>query len=366
MKPRRPHLISTPTPPVGAPSTPDPFDLHAYEAIEKLRAESGPGAEMTAHVFKRRADGTRIDRCKRFPLADLDLDALPLTFGGGDFSIRVTDARGAEVETVRVSFDPELYPAPRPAIPPGPPPPAAAQVHDAAGDAVRELRQELAAAQVRHMQFLETLVVNSLGRGAGTLKDRIEELNALRSIVNREPRQELPAAQLAESFRAGMDAARSLADGAGERGDVLDKLIEKLGPIFVESLIHTPARPGAGALPAADTDRPAPAASGSPAPRLPEEWKPYAFLARYVGTAISTAQAGTAPEAIADTLYDLIPDQHLDALAQFVHLDTGRRRQLFAALDPRLVAHTDFLEAVTVKLREILDADDTDDADTAE
>lgn len=357
-------------------------DAEAFEALDALASEVGGSAsQYQVVVFKRRADGNRIARCKRIPLADFDPDKLPLMFGGGEYTLRVLDADGRCVKVFRLDFDPELYPAPSanpaPASSGAPAPGAAAQA-DPIAARLALLERSIAESQAHHTQFLETIVTAVLRGGPGStaapsLKEQIDTMRAVFELAR--PASTTPAQEIADAMRLGLDMAREAGGGGAAReeggGDVMGQVIDKIVPAILSALQGGAPRralPGAKAAPSLEPaaapvpagpiglfgpSAPAtpPAAPPEPA-SLPEAWRAYAFLRRYVQEAKQLATENVAPDLVAELLYQRIPERFTPDLYAFVKLDDQERGRVLVALDPTLEPFVMYLHQIAAGLRE--------------
>ncbi len=311
--------------------------MDLYDEIERLRAETGPGGARKIVVRKKRADGSGWDRCRQFASSELErLDVIPEMFGGGEFQLQLIDAANRYLKAFLVSWSPDLYPAPRAVRPsePGASASPAAGAPPASGDRLTEIfmlmQRQAQEQQERYVALLQSIMTSLIGsRAAGGVKERVEELVALRSLVQENPKAPidllkevlLTGLQLGKGGEAGAGAGDEDEEGEGkgmvrviERGlDLFDKVLQRSGP----------ARSGAAAP-----------AGPRPVPQLPEQLQPYAWLLKYVP----------------------------DAIEQFARMPAGDRRTLLTQLDPRLGPYQVFLDELAAQLVVIFDKEAEDDA----
>lgn len=314
---------------------PDPDELEVYAEMQRLIAETGPGGARKIVVFKKRADGKPPDRCRQFQVAELErMDVIPEMFGGGEFILQMMDEANRYMKRFSVSWPVELYPVPQPVKPAEP---AAAAPQGPGSDRIAELivlmQRESQAAQERYTALLQSIVTSLIGRGAPTLKDRVDELLAIKQLGG--DAQRAPVELLKDVLLAGLNVGRGgkPAEGAAD-GDAEDngmmRVIDK-GLDILNRAIDKSAKPaGAG---------------GGPRPAvLPDHLRPYAWLLKYVPRAIEFAKGGISAERAAAALYALVPDDHLDVLESFVRMPAPERNQLLVQLDPRLAPYQAFLD----------------------
>lgn len=408
--PTRRRAARQPDPIDPGPSlTVDGGEPDAYDAVDRLLSEIPEAASSTCivHVYKFRdtPGGSKLDRCRRVPLAQFDVDKLPELFGGGEFTLRIIDRENNIDRTARVSFDPALFPLPgrhtsQPASVPGAPAPqgtAAAVVSGGIEDRLARLDNALRESQDRHVRFLEQLLLGGVGRPAPA-GDQLGQLKALMEIVNQAGRGgTTPAKEIGEAMKMALEFAREAAGagGGGEGGEgILGQFLDKLGPRLLETILQagarTPARamppapagsspaPTRPALPARPTPAPGaasmygsampidnPPPNGNQDPALPGEWAQFAFLRKYAGQLLDCARDQTDPKMVGQFTYNRVPEKHLDALETFVCLDPAARAALLTTLDPRLAECTAYVEQVAEVIRGEFEDDTAEDEATS-
>jgi hypothetical protein len=362
-------------------------DLDAYDAVESLLSEIPAASSCMVHVYKFREtpQGQKFDRCRRVPLADFDVDKLPLMFGGGEFTLRIIDRENQIDRTARVSFDPALYPVPGSHTPPTASAPGGTAPQGAAApgvigsydDRLSRLEGALREAQDRHVRFLESLLTQGGARTASA--DPLPMIKAVMEIVNGAGGgSRTPAKEILDSIKAAFELARDAGDGRGPGseggGDWLMSVIEKLGPKLLEGIMaaapRRPALAGAAApgppavspapgvratVPAGPTSMfgipENPPAGNGAGGELPAEWAQFLFLRNYTDLLIDAARRHTDPGFVADLTYRKVPEKHLDALETFVYLPPEARAGLCAQLDPRLAPCAGYIEEVAEAIR---------------
>jgi hypothetical protein len=336
------------------------MELAAYEEIERLMAETGPGAPFKIVVWKKRTDGKRPDRCREFLVTELErLDVIPEMFGGGEFTLQLKDQVGRYLKQAQVSWSADLYPPPRPlARPaePGAPLAPAAAAPDRFSELFLMMQQESRAQQDRYMSLLQSIVVAVIGKGAPTLKDRVDELNALRGLTAGSNAPPAPAEVLKDMLMAGVQigGGRKPGDAGDEdaEGSGMARVIEKGLDLVTRAMDRVPG------------PRRAPVAGqAAAAAAVPEHLRPYTWLLKYVPQAIGFAKGGASPARAAAAIYALIPDEHLDVLESFSRMPVAERRQLLVQLDERLTPYLAFLDELAAQLVITFDREAAEDVD---
>ena len=366
------------------PELTDPAELEAYGEIERLRAETGPGSCRKIIVFKKRADGSRWDRCRQFASGELDLDQLPLLFGGGDFTLELIDENNRYMRRFPISFSPDVYP--ETPITAAPTPSATVAGVDPMGGTLpsfmQEMRAETKAAQDRHMHFMETVITAILGGQKPTsTKDLIENLVALKGLSSD---NEKPATSIiSEAIKTGLDlAGRARGDPPeGDEGSDNMRMIDRIAGV-AERILSNPrraARPGgapAGAAGAAGAagERIHPGPIGV----LPPEWRQFAGLGKFAPYLIGWARAGFSVDRAARVILEFVTtDEHLAALERFVRMPPNERNPILTQLDGRLGNYQQFINDLAAALvtefetafeadPEETDSDPGSEADSAE
>lgn len=404
MKPRR--RVAPPTPIEGPGLVGGGDAVDAYDAVDQLLSEipEAAASSCTVHVYKFRLpvageQGTKLDRCRRMPLDQFDVDKLPELFGGGDFTLRIIDRDHGIDRTARVSFDPALYPVPgKPSLTTAAPAAAAPGGAHLAGvpagyeDRLSRLEAALNEARDRHVRFLETMLQGGALRSAPP-SDPLTMIKAVMEIVQGAGGR-TPAKEIGEAMRMAFDMAREAGGGegggpSGEGGGDWMSVLEKFAPKILEVLTTASARPAAAVArvaPAAARPAPGPAAPPAPAPgprsmfglpenppapnggaELPPEWAQFAFLRKYTDLLIEAARKQTDPAFVASVTYNRVPEAHLDALETFVYLTPEARYGLCVQLDPRLAECAAYIETVAEAIRgEFEDDEAQEDAQGAD
>lgn len=342
--------------------------LEAWEEIERLRSEASGGGNLSILVFKRREDGSRNDRIRAFPADQLDLDTIPVQYGGGDYVLRLLSPTRQYLKQFRVSWSTDVYPRTPARVAAS----AAAAPPTAGGDAVAELAAELRrdrqAAAGRSTDMMEKLLLAVIGNlKPPSMTDTLAQLQAMQALATNKPTA--PIELLRDAVKEGIALGRS-GTGQGpaddEGGIDMARIIEK-GLDALTRLVD--ARRVAVARPVAA----APAVAGAPvatapattaqvaAARLPAHLQSYAWLAAYVPQAVTFAQQGMAPERLAGVLYDMVPESYLGQLEDFARLDRAQRREILSRLDGRLGPYLDYLDEIAAQLIVIFDQDTDDD-----
>lgn len=351
------------------PEQPDPVTDAEIGALEQLASlqEQAEGAGWSVWVEKRAADGVTWNKCRRLPFDGFDLERLPQLFGGGEFRLAVCNERNRfERRGIRVNFDPAAWPDVNPAAAPlGAPSPAQASE-------ITELRARLERQEIDRQKFLETLITALLTRSSGpSLKELVEVQLQLRELNPPAPPPRSELSTLVEAMKVGgaLVSGRAIdPDSDSGSGDVLDRVLDKV-PKLIDMFTSKPPQPipapaprgpvPVRALPAQNPPGDPMPAKPTPAP-IPAELQPYVFLRQFSPTLQGWAQSEFSPARVASGIYDLVPDQHLPALDQFVHLPPAQRQTILAQLDPKLVAYAPYLSQVADALAKLIDTEASD------
>ncbi len=345
------------TDPQPDPADPTPDELEAFDEVQRLISEAGPGAAVRVIVFKKRPDG-KLDRCRTFTSAELEnMDVIPEKLGGGEYVLRLMDQANKYMKQLQVSWPVELYPPPRPVAPPAavvPGAPATPAV-DQFAQVVLLMQQESQRSQERYTALLQSIVTSLIGSSRPTsMKDRLEEMTLFKGLLSQNPTT--PIDLVKDMVTTGMNLARGKTgegddEGSGEwvglvnRGlDVIDKAITNRGP--------------AG-------PRAVPAAAGRTAATVPDNLKPYLWLMKYVPAAIGWAKSGTPVNRAAQAVYALVPEDHLDVLETFARMNPAERGQVLVGLDSRLGPYQAYMDELAGQLVAIFEAEDSGGGDDA-
>lgn len=355
----------------GAPPDPSlevtPDDV---EALEELIAQLGPDSGARVTVYYRPIDGHgRFAHCRRLPLQDFDLDRIADEFGSGDYSFTVY-ARGQE----RQSFTTRVLRAPKPAATAPAPSTEIATLQAT----VHTLQTSIEAARDRHIAMLERIAEKAMGGGGG-LKERVEELKAVSDLLGLGANKGSSTKETLEAVNLGIELAAKVAGGGGSAEDlgILDKILDKVGPVVAAALVERMSKPRGPALPAApvppvtppeiaaSTPPPAitPGATGMP---LPGPWARYEFLREHVPELLKWASGSRPPQLLAELCYQETPETYLDDLDQFVHLEPAQRGELLTMLDSRLIPFLGYIEKIAAELLVMFDTDDQAEAASVE
>lgn len=329
----------------GDPISPAEFDQ--YDLLDKLKAESGPGGGWTVRVYKRSADGNRIDTCRKYQLDGFDIDRLPVDWGGGEFLLKILDERGTIKGEIRQSWDEEMFPKPHKNAP-------------APANGQTDLGRELAERDRRHEEFIQRILL-ALVPGAGKTSG-VDDLLKTIEVVQKLNGGGGVDKQI-ELLKIGVEIGAGMEPGKSPEGwaPLIMAALDKYGDAFFSKM----GRPSAAASPAparlpastepAPTNGSGPAkpasadSTGKPAP-IPAELQPFAWLARYAPYIIDCAARHRKPAAIAAFIFEEIPDQHAEALKSFVAMPSDDRARLLAALDPRLAPTAEYVDQVAAEL----------------
>lgn len=361
---RQPDPPADPAPAADQVET-DQDELEASDEIDRLVAQLPPGAGYTVTVFKRSADGSRIDRCRKFPADQLDMDTLPKIFGGGQFTLGICDQAGKRLLTRHISFDPTLYPPPVADAPAGAPG-APDQVRDLVDRFTRTLSDERA----NSSRMIEALINATIGRPATpaaaptSMRERLEELNLIINMAK--GAGGTPASEMAQAFRDGAAAVRSVASAAtgdeeaGEGGgDVTMRVIEK----FINRLMAQPIPPATGApAPALPAGNGQPETT-TPDPDLPADLQQFTFLKKYAATLIGWASTGFDPGRVAGVIYNLVNDAYIPMLQKVIAMSSSERHAILTQLDSRLAPYAAYIDTVAEELAAAYAEDQTDSAE---
>jgi hypothetical protein len=375
---RRPQ--DDPPPPFGTAPAPDQEDVDVFDALEKLRVESGPDSGHKVHLMKERADAPgSFARIKAVPLQGFDLDALPSLYGGGTYILQITGPRGTYVTRYRVTFDTDIFPRnPTPAGSPAAAPAAPA------GASIEHLMlimsQERAKSEERFSAMLTTLLTTMIGNSKPpSIQDQLAQLTAIKAMTGDNPRA--PIELIRDAVRQGIEIANTVAgranpgdddgdEGGGNMARLIEKGIDTFSKLLEARQAARPAAPAAARI-AAGTPGVAGGAAPAVALPLPEAVQPYAWLVRYVPDVIKWANAGFSVQRAAAVVYQLVPDDRLPELEAFARIDKAERHEILARLDGRLSPYLGYLDEIAAELINTFDQDEEDDdtdgdADSAE
>lgn len=349
------------------PEITDPAEQNLYDDIERLRSETGPGSCRKIVVHKKRADGSKWERCRQFASGDLDVDQLPVLFGGGDFTLELIDENNKYIRRFPVSFSTDVYPqSPIIASPASPATdggvsPADAQPGSLASF-IQEMRAETKAAQDRHMRFMETVVTAIIGgQKPPSLKDQVDQLVALKSLADSNPKPD--STLISDAIKTGLDLAgrargESPSDddddqGGGSTMRVIERIIDKV--------LTQPRRPHPAPGPTA-------AAGGPEGGPLPPELQPYAWLKKFAPYLIGWSRENFSPERAANVILEFVTtDEHMAMLEQFVKMPANIRNPILVQLDGRLGNYQAFIDNLAAELVKKFDTEfSTDDEDVSD
>jgi hypothetical protein len=215
------------------------------------------------------------------------------------------------------------------------------------------VQREGQAQQERYVGLLQSIVTSLIGQRGPSLKDRVDELVALKALSGDNPKA--PVELLKEVLLTGLQLGQGGNAGGGDEGDggmvrVLDKGLDLIGRALERA-------PGPRGVPAGAGARPPAGAV------VPEHLRPYTWLLKYVPQAIGFAKGGTRADRAAQAVYALVPDEHLDALEDFARMDQAQRAQLLQQLDPRLGPYLTFLDELAAQMVTIFDREAAEDVD---
>jgi len=233
--------------------TPEEVSAHA-ELSEALDALGDNHEGFKVHVARRERD--QFLRVGLYPVAGIDsrMEEIAREGGGGEYRLQFKNAKGYPVKTTTLYYDPKFYkPEVKPVVP------------NADNSLLTFVVAQLQAVQAQNAELMRAAL--SGNRNENPLIKSAADLQAMMSALGLSHNKGSDSMGLLEALKIGVELGKQSSEGGVEPGDFLsrigNKLVDQLGPQFINVLAQAAQRQPAAALPPA-----APLPVGHAAPAL--------------------------------------------------------------------------------------------------